>query len=126
MRLRGLADCSRVDRFEFRTRRDISLRQIKRECAASAETALEPDFAAEQSSQLAADRQAETGSTVLTARRAVGLLKRLKDDALFFLGDADTGVRNRERNHVLGAVEYRMGGAPARGYMLDAQLHGTV
>ena len=47
---------------------------------------VEPDLAAEQPRQLAADRQAEAGAAVLAAGRAVGLLERLEDDLLLVGG----------------------------------------
>jgi hypothetical protein len=39
------------------------------------------DLAAEQAGDLSADREAETGSAVAPARRPVGLLERLEDQA---------------------------------------------
>ena len=54
-------------------------RQVERECAALAVDAGEPDFAAEQHGQLAADRQAETGAAVFAAkcrRRPAGRPRR--------------------------------------------------
>ena len=44
--------------------------------------ARQPDLAAQQPRQLAADRQAQAGAAVLAAGRAVRLLERLEDDLL--------------------------------------------
>ena len=63
----------------------------------------EPDFAAEQGGQFAADGQAEAGAAVLAARAGVGLLERLEDELLLLRRDADAGVRHREGNDHAGA-----------------------
>ena len=74
-------------------RRRIDLRQVQRERAALARRADQPDLAAQQARQLAADRQAEARAAVLAAGAAVGLLERLEDDLLLVRRDADAGIR---------------------------------
>jgi hypothetical protein len=74
------------------------------------------DLAAEQVGDLAADRQPETGASVAPARRPVGLLERLEDDAQLLLADADAGVDDGEADDVVaplqpGVEEVRGGGA---------------
>ena len=79
--------------------RRVGHRQVQRERAAPARGRRQPDFAAEQPRQLAADRQAQAGAAVLAAGRAVRLLERLEDDLLLVGGDADAGVGHREGQH---------------------------
>ena len=67
-------------------------RQVQRERAALARRADQPDLAAEQRRQLAADGEAETGAAVLAAGAGVGLLERLEDQPLLLGRDADAGV----------------------------------
>ena len=90
----------------------------------------QPDLAAEQARDLAADRQAEAGAAVLAAGGAVGLLERLEDDLLLVRRDADAGVADREGDHRLGAVERLRGRAPAargrRDLQRDAALLGEL
>ena len=85
--------------------RVVALRQVQREGAAGAGPAHEPDLAAEQSRQLAADGEAEAGAAVLARGRAVGLLEGLEDDLLLDGRDADAGVRDREGNHLAGVAQ---------------------
>src|SRR6185503_8674304 len=67
----------------------IGERQHQREGAALAHAAREPELAAEQPGELAADRQAEAGAAVLAAGRAVGLLEGLEDQLLLVRRNAD-------------------------------------
>ena len=71
----------------------------------------QPDLAAEQLGNFAADRQAEAGAAVLAAGRAVGLLERFEDDLVLVRRDADAGVFDLERDDVGGAIERRRGPA---------------
>ena len=66
--------------------------KIERERAAHAGRADQPDLAAEQPGDFAADRQAQARAAVLAARAAVGLLERLEDDLLLVRRNADAGV----------------------------------
>src|SRR5205823_11661011 len=77
-------------------RGNIIARQIKRERAADARRADESDFAAEQTRELAADRETKSRTAVFAARAAVGLLERLEDDLLLVGRDADAGIHHRE------------------------------
>src|SRR5205085_9666039 len=85
--------------------RSIGARQVQRERASGSRRADEPDLAAEQLGQLAADRKAEAGAAVLPRRGAVGLLERLEDDLLLVLRDADPGIAHREGKHVAGRIQ---------------------
>src|SRR5205823_13676233 len=87
--------------------------QVNRENAADSGLALQPDLAAEQAGELAADRKAEAGASVLTACRAVRLGERLKDRLLLLEGDADPGVDDPECQHPRGAIQAFVGGTPA-------------
>jgi len=64
----------------------VDQRQVQRERAAGAGGALDPDVAAEQARQLAADGQTQPRAPVLAAGGSVDLLERLEDDPLFGLG----------------------------------------
>ena len=77
-------------------------RQEERERAALADFALDVDLAAEQSRDLAADREPEAGAAVTAARRPVRLLEGLEDQAELVLRDADSGVHDGELEHGLG------------------------
>ena len=57
--------------------------------------AFEPDAAAHQVDQAAADRQAETGAAMLARRRHVGLRERLKQPRRLLGRHADPGVAHR-------------------------------
>jgi len=58
---------------------------------------------AEQTCDLAADREPEAGPAVAAARRPVRLLEGLEDQAELVVGDADACVLDRELEHGLGA-----------------------
>ncbi len=63
----------------------------------------QPDLAAEQRRELAADREAEAGAAVLAAGAGVGLLERLEDQPLLLRRDADAGVGDLEGDRAAGA-----------------------
>ena len=65
--------------------------------------AREPDFAAEQDGELAADGQPEARAAVLARGAGVGLLEGLEDEPLLFRRDADAGVLDREGDDLRGA-----------------------
>ncbi len=67
-------------------------RQRHRKHAAPARFARHNDRAAQQTRELARDRQAETAAAVLAARGAVGLLERLEDHVLLVARDAPMPV----------------------------------
>ena len=79
----------------------VGERQVQRERAALPGRADQPDLAAEQRRQLAADREAEAGAAVLAAGAGVGLLERLEDQLLLLRRDADAGVGDLERDGAL-------------------------
>src|SRR5690606_964872 len=76
--------------------------------------ALHPQFAAERSRDLAADREPEPGAAIFSARGAIGLLEGLEDDPLLVLGDADAAVPHRKGDHLTGCGQLLVAGAPAR------------
>ena len=95
-------------------RRHVDRRQEQRERAAASDRAREPDLAAEQPRDFAADRQAEAGAAVLAAGRAVGLLERFEDDLVLVRRDADAGVFDLERDDVGRAIEAGMAQSSSR------------
>src|SRR5205807_2265156 len=101
--------------------RRVSLRQVEREGTPLAGAAHQPDLAAEQARQLAADGQAEAGAAVLAARAAVGLLERLEDDLLLVRRDADARIRYGEGEDNRSPVQLLITHAPAPFCGLDAE-----
>src|SRR5439155_1312125 len=67
-------------------------RQVQREGAAFARGAVDPDLAAKEPGDLAADREAQAGTAELSAGAGVALLERLEDDAVLLPRDADAAV----------------------------------
>ena len=100
----------------------VMQRQVEGERAALAVDAGEPDFAAQQHGQLAADGEAEAGAAVLARGAGVGLLEGLEDEPLLLRRDADAGVLHGEGDHLLGLGQHRVIGAPARRGKADANL----
>src|SRR5262245_38334660 len=84
------------------------------------------DLAAEQVRQLAADREAEAGSTVLAAGAGIGLLERLEDDLLLLERDADAGIGHFERDYGRRLAQHRMIGAPAAERQRHVEAHAAV
>ena len=76
--------------------------------------ARQPDFAAQQRRQLAADGEAEARAAVLAARAGVGLMERLEDEPLFFGRDADAGVGHGEGDGRLARAAAPDGPATSR------------
>src|SRR5258708_17698525 len=76
-------------------------------------SAAQLDFSPKQARQFTADCQTKPGASVLATGTGIGLLEGLEDDALFFEGNADTGIRNLERNNRSRLAENRMILAPA-------------
>ena len=74
----------------------------------------QPDLAAQQRGQFAADRQPQAGAAVLARGSRIGLLEGLEDQPLLVGRDADAGVLDRERDDLRRLAEHRMIGAPAR------------
>ena len=95
-------------------RAGVGQRQVQRERAALARRAHQPDLAAEQRRQLAADGEAETGAAVLAAGAGVGLLERLEDQPLLLRRDADAGVGDLDGDGALREPQNRMIRRPAR------------
>ena len=76
-------------------------RQVEGERAALAVDAGQPDLAAQQRRQLAADGQAQAGAAVLARGAGIGLLEGLEDEPLLLRRDADAGVLDGERDDLL-------------------------
>src|SRR5439155_6765998 len=83
-------------------RRLVRGRQEQREPAAPTDLALKVGLVAEQARDLPADRVSEAGAAVTTARRPVGLLKGLEDQAQLVVSDTDAGVVYVELQHGFG------------------------
>ena len=79
-------------------------RQIQGERAALPVDAGQPDFAAQQHGQFAADRQAQAGAAVFARRAGVGLLECLEDEPLLLRRDADAGVLDRKGDDLLALL----------------------
>src|SRR5207248_437618 len=88
-------------------------RQVKREAGASARSAAQMNFAAEQACKLAADREPKAGAAVFAAGAGVCLLESFEDQFLLFQGDTDAAVRHLEGDHGGRSVEDGMFGTPA-------------
>ena len=101
-------------------------RQVEGEGAALPVDAGEPDLAAEQHGQLAADGQAQAGAAVFARGAGVGLLEGLEDEPLLLRRDADAGVLDGEGDDLLGLAEHRVIGAPALRGETDAHLDVAV
>ena len=72
--------------------RRIRCGQIQRERAAFAGRAVQPDFSAKQSRNLATNGEAEAGPSVLPCDGPVCLLERLENDLVFVGRNADPGI----------------------------------
>src|SRR5215471_21770705 len=72
---------------------DVLGRQVKRESTATPRNATQLDVSTQKPGQLAADGEPESSATVFAAGARVGLLKRLKNNLVFFERNTDAGVR---------------------------------
>src|SRR5262249_14439363 len=81
-----------------RARRRFFESDLEGEPAAKARRALKSQFAPHHPHELGRDRQPEPSAAEAARRRAIGLSKRLEDRLLLFLGNADAGVFDRERD----------------------------
>src|SRR6185312_294144 len=99
---------------------------VKREGAASARSAAQPDLAAEQGRQFAADGKPETCAAVLARGAGIGLLEGFEDDLLLVGGDADAGVLDRDRHHHRRLVEDGMTGRPTGFGHLRVQAYAAL
>ena len=86
----------------------------------------EPDFAAQERGQFAADGQAQPGAAVLARRAGVGLLESLEDKPLLLRRDADARVLDGEGDHLLGLAQNGVIDAPARRGEADTDLHMSL
>src|SRR5712664_948172 len=101
-------------------------RQIQGEGAALAELAGKPDLSAQEPGNLPAYRQAEAGSAVVAARRAVYLLKGVEDDLLLVLRNPDSGIDDGKFDDGGRGVQTRVGRAPARLGARHAQRYTSM
>src|ERR1044071_3891279 len=88
-------------------------RQEEREHAALAFFTLDLDRSTKQFGETLTDRKSKTRSTILTAGRTFCLLECFEDDLLFLRRDTDTGIADRERDHLVCSVEVRIASSPA-------------
>src|SRR5262249_51217973 len=109
-----------------RTWADVFQRQIKREGAAHVGRTAQLDFAAEKVRQLAADGKSQPGAAVFAAGAGVGLHKRLENDFLLFLGNADAGVGDFEGHHRRRLLEHGVPGVPAALNLRNVQAHAAL
>src|SRR5262249_38489132 len=84
-----------------------SCRQRQGEGAAFARRTDDLDGTAEQSRDLEADSQSQSGSTVSTTDSAIRLLKGLEDEFLLVRGYSYSAVLNHETYHRLAALYQR-------------------
>src|SRR5882762_11659826 len=89
-------------------RRLVGHRQVKRERAALAGSAADPDFTAEQASQLAADGKPQACAAISAAGGSIGLLERFKNAVLLVRRNPDAGVDHGERHDRVRRIELRM------------------
>src|SRR5690606_21981377 len=85
----------------------VAPREIEGERAPLAGLAVDPELPAQEIGDLAADGEAEPGTTVLAVRPTVRLLKRLEDDVVLLARDADPGVAHVEGDDVVGVRQGR-------------------
>ena len=97
-------------------------RQVEREGAPLAGHADEPNLAAEQRRELAADRQSEAGAAVLPAGSGVGLLERLEDQPLLLRSDANASVGDLDGDRRWRKPQHRVIRRPSSRHLLDAHL----
>src|SRR6185436_21167554 len=98
-------------------------RQVERERAADPGVADQPDLSAEQTGDLAADREPEAGAAVLAAGGPVGLLEWLEDDPVLLRIDPDAGVRHPECHDRWRRTERAMVAGPPVPCKRDVQPH---
>src|SRR5438270_11300824 len=101
----------------------MSLGQKQSEGAALADGAGQTDFAAKETGDFTADRQAKTGPAVFAAGAAIGLMEGLEDDLLLIRRNADAGIRYGEGDHVPGVIQDLVFGIPAAGDGGNIQSH---
>src|SRR5580700_6111405 len=124
---RGGGWCGRAGSLHNRGRRaDVFDRQVKRKSAADPGGAPQLDLAAEQTRQLAADRQAKTCAAEPAIGARIGLLKRLENDLLLLRGNADTGVRDLEGDDARRVFQDGVIGTPAADRWVNAQFDATL
>src|SRR5204862_4784707 len=58
--------------------------------------------------------------------RAVGLLERLEDQLLLVLGNADTGIGNRDLDRAIDVAQDRVGRTPALGRQPDTKRDAAL
>ena len=109
-RTRSVCKRARVRPAESAARRAHPEPDREVERAADARLALDPDLAAHQLDQPAADRQAQAGAAVLARRGHVGLGERLEQLRRLLRRHADAGVAHRE----LELAPSRRSARPAR------------
>src|SRR5690606_16775392 len=74
---------------------------VQHERATDAWLTFHPHHTTQQASDFAADREPETGASILPAGRSIGLLERLEDQLLLVFRNADARVRYGERHKLI-------------------------
>jgi len=75
--------------------------ELEPKCASSAKLATEAHVTRHQKHQIAANRQAQAGASILSARRSVGLREAVENRLLSVVGDSDAGVSDFESQPVV-------------------------
>src|SRR6202047_4707600 len=108
----------------------IGLWQVEDEGAPSTWSAPQLNFSTQEAGQFAADRQPQTGSTVLTAGAGVCLLESLEDDPLLVHRNTNAGIGNFKGDNGCGLSQDWVILAPAalseRHRQADASQFGEL
>src|ERR1700684_3175909 len=78
---------------------------------------------AQQFSKTPADRESQTGSSILTAGRNFRLLEGFKNDVLFFLRNTNTGIADCKCDHLFCSVKIRVACFPVFIGLVYAQFY---
>src|SRR5918993_1283158 len=84
------------------------------------------DFTAQEPCDLAADRQAQSGSSVLTARGAIPLTEGFPDDLLLVVRNAYTRISYLECDDLARAVQHLVIGTPTRFHAPHRQFYLAI
>src|SRR6266852_1795852 len=101
----------------------VGERQVKRERAAFARSAFDPDFPAKQARELAADGKSQSRAAVFAAGGPVSLLEGFENDLPLVFWDSDPGVRHGKRRHFFRRIQLRVPGGPSGFREGNPQIH---
>src|SRR5262249_34233936 len=99
----------------------VGFGQVEGEGTSLPRHALQPDFAAQQMCDLAADGKAQPRAAVLAAGSSIRLLEGFEDDALLLCRNTDAGVFDRERDDAARGRKRWVVRLPAGGNRFDAK-----